>query len=290
MGSKTLQVVGGIVAAVVVGALVAWAGSDGSDEVGGVPVFVIGGLLAYAINWVAYVPSLLARTEHYFDLTGSLTYLTVVVVALILSDGLDLRALLVAGAVIIWALRLGSFLFARVRKAGGDGRFDTLKTDALQFLSVWTVQGLWVLLTLAAALAVITARDRRAIGVVGVIGLIVWAVGFAIEVIADRQKSAFKADSANDGRFIATGLWSWSRHPNYFGEIVLWTGIAITAVPILDGWRWLMLISPVFVLVLLTRISGIPLLERRADKRWGGEPEYEEYKATTSVLVPLPPG
>lgn len=273
-----------------VGALVAWAGSDGSDEVGGVPVFVIGGLLAYAINWVAYVPSLLARTEHYFDLTGSVTYLTVVVVALILSDGLDVRAWLVAGAVVIWALRLGSFLFARVRKAGGDGRFDTLKTDALQFLSVWTIQGLWVLLTLAAALAVITARDRRAIGVVGAIGLIVWAVGFAIEVIADRQKSAFKADPANDGRFIATGLWSWSRHPNYFGEIVLWTGIAITAVPILDGWRWLMLISPVFVLVLLTRISGIPLLERRADKRWGGEPEYEEYKASTSVLVPLPPG
>ncbi len=279
----------GLVAAIVVGALVAWAGSDGSVELGGWPVFAIGALLAYVINWLVFVPSYLARTEHYFDLTGSATYISVVVVALLASDGLDLRALLSAGAVLIWALRLGSFLFARVRRAGGDSRFDVLKTNVVQFLSVWTVQGLWVLLTLAAVLAVITTRDRQALGVVGVVGFAVWVIGFAIEVIADRQKSAFRADQANAGRFITTGLWSWSRHPNYFGEIVLWAGLALVAVPVLDGWRWVVLISPLFVFFLLTRVSGVPLLERSADKRWGGEPEYEAYKAATSVLVPLPP-
>jgi steroid 5-alpha reductase family enzyme len=108
-------------------------------------------------------------------------------------------------------------------------------------------------------------------------------------VIADRQKSAFNAKPENKGRFISTGLWSWSRHPNYFGEIVLWIGVAIIALPILRGWQWVTLISPVFIILLLTRISGIPLLERRADQKWGNEAEYQSYKARTSVLVPLPP-
>ena len=121
-------------------------------------------------------------------------------------------------------------------------------------------------------------------------GHAVWLAGFAIEVVADRQKSAFKQDSANDGRFITTGLWAWSRHPNYFGEITLWTGIAIMAVPILSGWQWVVLISPVFVAVLLMRVSGIPMLEARSDKRWGDEEAYQRYRAATPVLVPRPPG
>ena len=109
------------------------------------------------------------------------------------------------------------------------------------------------------------------------------------EVVADTQKSAFKADPANAGRFITTGLWSWSRHPNYFGEITLWTGMAVLALPVLSGWNWVALISPVFVFVLLTRISGIPMLEHRARKRWGDDPAFQAYTANTSVLVPLPP-
>jgi steroid 5-alpha reductase family enzyme len=153
----------------------------------------------------------------------------------------------------------------------------------------WTLQGLWVLLTLAAALAVITGIEREPIGWIAITGMVVWAAGFAIEVAADRQKSAFKRDPANDGRFITSGLWAWSRHPNYFGEIVLWTGIAVIALPVLSGWRWATLISPVFVTLLLTRVSGIPMLEARADERWSEEEEYREYKANTPVLVPRPP-
>ena len=123
--------------------------------------------------------------------------------------------------VAVWALRLGSFLFRRVRRDGRDGRFDEIKVDPLRFFMTWTLQGLWVLLTVAAALAIITGLERRSIGWVAIVGIVVWVVGFAIEVVADRQKSAFKQDPANQGRFISTGLWSWSRHPNYFGEIVL---------------------------------------------------------------------
>jgi steroid 5-alpha reductase family enzyme len=173
--------------------------------------------------------------------------------------------------------------------AGHDGRFDDLKTRPLQFLMAWTMQGLWVLLTVATALAVITGGVRESLGAVGIAGLVIWTAGMLIEIIADRQKSRFKADPANAGAFIDTGLWAWSRHPNYFGEIVLWVGMAIVAVPVLHGWQWATLVSPVFVAVLLIKISGIPLLEERADARWGGQQPYEDYKRRTPVLVPRPP-
>ena len=264
------------------------AGSTGSTEVGPVSVFALCGFLAYAINWLVFVPSNLAKTEHYFDLTGSATYVTVVLVAIVLSEDLDTRSFIVGGMVVVWALRLGSFLFRRVRRAGRDGRFDEIKVDPLRFFMTWTLQCLWVLLTLAAALAIITSEDRKPIGWVAIIGIVIWIAGFAIEVIADGQKSAFKSDPANMGRFITTGLWAWSRHPNYFGEIVLWTGVAVMAVPVLSGWRWLMLISPVFVFLLLTRVSGIPMLEARAEERWGDDTDFQAYTKNTSTLLLRP--
>ena len=278
-----------IVVAVAVGAAVSIAGSSGSVEVSGVRVFALVAAVAYAINWIVFIPSYRAGTERFFDLTGSLTYITVIVLAAALSADLDLRAVLVVAMVMVWAVRLGSFLFARIRRDGFDARFDQIKTDLLRFLMTWTLQGLWVVLTLACALAIVTSAERQSFDVFAFVGLAIWAAGFSIEVVADRQKSAFRADLANKGRYISTGLWSWSRHPNYFGEITLWVGVAVMALPILSGWRWLMLISPVFVFVLLRFISGVPMLEARADERWGDEVDYQAYKKSTSVLALRPP-
>jgi steroid 5-alpha reductase family enzyme len=191
--------------------------------------------------------------------------------------------------VIVWAARLASFLFLRIRAAGEDRRFREIKQSFGRFLFAWTLQGLWVGFSLAAALAVITATRRLDLDLFACVGLLVWLAGFSLEVIADGQKSGFNARPESKGGFISTGLWSWSRHPNYFGEIVLWIGVAIIALPVLRGWQYATLISPVFIIFLLTRISGIPLLEKRADEKWGGTAEYEWYKARTSVLIPLPP-
>jgi steroid 5-alpha reductase family enzyme len=279
----------GIVAALGIGAALAFAGSQGSVEVGGLAVFALGGIIAYSVNLLAFVPSFLARTEKFYDATGSFTYLAVTAIALTVSDDIDARAVVVAAMVAVWAIRLGSFLFARIRRDGSDGRFDTIRGDFLRFLMTWMLQGLWVFLTLAAALAIITSDDRDGIDIFAVVGIVVWLIGFVVEVTADAQKSAFRADPANEGRFITTGLWAWSRHPNYFGEITLWLGISIMAVPVLSGWRWAVLVSPLFVYTLLTRVSGVPLLEYRARKRWGDEPEFVEYTKHTPTLFPKPP-
>ena len=283
------QIIVGIAIAVVLGAFMSWAGSDGGDRVGTIPVFAICGALAFAINWAAFIPAVLKHTENYYDLTGGIAYITTTAVAVALSSELDLRATLVAGMVMFWSIRLASFLFMRISKSGKDGRFDDIKNRPSRFLLAWTLQGLWVLLTAAAAFAVITGGVREPLGVVGIIGIAVWVFGIAIETVADRQKSTFREDPANEGKFINTGLWAWSRHPNYFGEIVLWIGVAIVALPVLHGWQWATLISPVFVAFLLIKVSGIPMLEERADVRWGGQDDYEAYKRKTPVLIPKPP-
>jgi steroid 5-alpha reductase family enzyme len=280
------------VVAIAVAVGIAAAGSDGGQRVAGVPVFALCVAVAFIVQWLVFIPAYVLRTERFFDLTGGLTYILVVSVALMLTPPLDARSGLLWALVLVWAGRLATFLFARVRKAGKDSRFDDLKSTFVRFLNVWTLQGLWVSLTLAAALAAITsATSVPATGLdsFAVVGLIVWIIGFALEAVADAQKRRFRADPANHDRFISTGLWAWSRHPNYFGEIVLWTGIAIISVPALSGWQWVTLISPVFVFVLLTRISGIPLLEKKADATWGGQDEYERYKSKTPALLPLPP-
>lgn len=278
-----------IAVAVAIGAVIAWAGASGGKAAAGIGIHWWVLATAFAINWIAFVPAFIKQTEHYYDLIGSVTYLTTTVLAVALANPSGARGWLLTALIVIWALRLGTFLFRRVKAVGKDGRFDRLKTNAPRFAMTWTLQALWVVFTAAAAHAAIAAAEPKPLGVWALLGLLIWLIGFGFEAVADSQKSAFRSDPSNAGRFITSGLWAWSRHPNYFGEIVLWIGIAVIAAPVLSGWQYLTLLSPVFVIVLLTRISGLPALEARAQKRWGDDPEYQHYKATTPVLIPRPP-
>jgi steroid 5-alpha reductase family enzyme len=271
---------------IIIGLLVAYAGSQNGSTLGGVPVFALMVGLAFLIQWLVFIPAFMRQTEKFFDLTGSLTYISIAILSVILSPGVDARAILLMALVVIWAVRLGTFLFGRIKKAGKDDRFDEIKPSFVRFLNVWTIQGLWVTFTAAAALVGITTTARKELDVFAILGLLVWVVGFALEVTADSQKSRFSADPANKGKFIHTGLWARSRHPNYFGEILLWVGVAVIALPVLQGWQWIALISPIFVTLLITRVSGVPLLEKKADAKWGGQPDYEAYKKNTPVLIP----
>ena len=185
----------------------------------------------------------------------------------------------------IWAIRLSSFLFLRIHHAGKDGRFDQLKTSPVRFLVPWTLQALWVFLTLNVVI-VINSQSGPAppLGIWDGIGFMVWVMGFGIEVVADSQKTAFNANPENEGKWIDEGLWSRCRHPNYLGEILLWTGVAIFGVACFEGLEMVSWISPVFVYLLLTKVSGIPLLDRRALAKWGDDPEYQKYRENTPAL------
>jgi steroid 5-alpha reductase family enzyme len=282
------QPASGIAISVAIGALIGWGGSNGSARVGGLAVFGICAALAYLVNWAAFVPSFLHRTERFYDITGTLTYVSMIAAAVASGPRSDV-GLVLAALVLVWALRLGTFLFRRISQDGSDGRFDRIKSSFPRFALTWTMQAMWCLLTASCALAVIASRRDARVGWTTLVGFVVWLVGFGVEVVADQQKRAFRRVPANKGRFITGGLWAWSRHPNYFGEIVLWVGISLIAVEHLRGWQFLTLISPVFVWALLTRISGIPLLDAIARRRWGKEPEYQAYLSRTPALVPRPP-
>ncbi|MEP4148302.1 MAG: DUF1295 domain-containing protein [Halioglobus sp.] len=267
------------------GVAIAWAGSQGSTMTGALPVFAWCALLAFALQWGAFVPAYLKQTEKFYDLTGSITYISCIALALALSGHNDPRSILLGTLVALWAIRLGSFLFARIQQDGSDSRFDKIKPNPLRFFFTWSLQGLWVLITAACALAAISAQEKVPLTLMDMFAIAIWVIGFGIEVVADRQKRAFRKN-AGAGEFIKSGLWAKSRHPNYFGEIMLWVGIGLLALPALSGWQLATLISPIFVYLLLTRVSGVPLLEKKADSKWGGQADYENYKVNTPVLIP----
>ena len=251
-------------------------------------VLLAGAALALGINWVAFVPAYLARTERFYDITGTLTFLSVVACALVLAPQSP-RGWLLAAMVTVWTVRLGTFLFHRVHQDGGDARFAEIKQSAPRFLLAWTLQGVWVFVTLLAMLLAMASPHQAPIGLADVVGATLWMVGLAIEVVADQQKRAFKRAAANAGGFIHTGLWAWSRHPNYFGEMLLWVGVTVVAATTFGGWTWLGLVSPVFVAALIGGVSGVPLLEARAEAAFGHRADYQAYKKGTPVLVPRPP-
>lgn len=273
-----------------IGLAFAWAAGSGSLMLAGVPAVFLCACLALAVNWLAFIPAAALRSDRFYDTTGAITYLTVIATACVAAWPLGPRSAVVAGMVAIWTIRLGSFLFTRIHAAGGtDVRFEKIKVNPPRFFVAWTLQAVWVIFTAAAALVVITAPDPQPLDAFFWVGAALWLIGFAVEVISDEQKRRFKADPANQGRFITTGLWAWSQHPNYFGEITLWTGILVIALPQLSGWSWLAVASPLFVALLLTRVSGINLLDAIATKRWGDDPAWQAYRRNTPVLFPRPP-
>ena len=266
------------------GGMMAYFGEGGVFSFG---VFTLCGILIYAVQWIVFVPSYLLHTEHFFDLTGGATYILAVLLGLTLSPVTPISVCLTA-CVCIWALRLAGFLFLRVRKVGKDVRFDKLKKSFPRYFLTWNVQALWIYLTAGSVLAAITSQVPSDIGAIEVFGLTIWALGFSIEVVADWQKWRFRSYQDSNDRFIDEGLWSLSRHPNYFGEITLWTGLAIASFNSLMGLQYATLISPLFVAFLLIRVSGIPLLRDRAEAKWGSNSDYQSYVKRTRLLLPLP--
>ncbi|MDG2491218.1 MAG: DUF1295 domain-containing protein [Flavobacteriaceae bacterium] len=258
-----------------------------SSEAASIGFYVL--ILIYVIQLVVFLISYALKTEHYYDLTGGITYISVVLYTVYqknLTGELDLRSIVLGSLILIWAARLSSFLFLRVKKVGKDRRFDKIKTNFTRFMLAWTLQGFWVFMCTLPAITAIASESKSAdLFLIG--GAALWLFGFVVEVIADSQKSKFNQNPKNKGKFISCGIWSISRHPNYVGEVLLWTGIAIIAIPSLSGLQYLALISPVFTYLLLTRVSGVNLLEASSDKKWGLDEDYIQYKKKTPIFFPF---
>ena len=246
-------------------------------------------LLAYVIHWIAYIPAYMFQTEKFYDLTGSVTYLSVVwfvFLSTYKSISLNFGNLILVLLISIWTIRLGLFLFMRIHKAGEDKRFRSIKTSASQFFMTFTLSGLWVTLCSMCALVAISSPEGLVMNALTYIGIILFIIGFGIEIIADNQKTAFRSIEANKDSFITSGLWSKSRHPNYFGEVLLWFAIAVISFSSLEGLQLITLISPVFTYILLVYVSGVRMLEDMNDKKWADNEQYKSYKKNTPMLFP----
>ena len=246
-------------------------------------------LLAYVIHWIAYIPAYVFQTEKFYDLTGSVTYLSVVwfvFLSTYQSISLNFGNLILVLLISIWTIRLGLFLFMRIHKAGEDKRFRTIKTSASQFFMTFTISGLWVTLCSMCALVAISSPEGLVMNALTYVGIILFIIGFGIEIVADNQKTAFRSIEANKDSFITSGLWSKSRHPNYFGEVLLWFAIAVISFSSLEGLQLITLISPVFTYILLVYVSGVRMLEDMNDKKWADNEQYKFYKKNTPMLFP----
>ena len=243
-------------------------------------------LIAFLIQWALFIPAYIFQTEKFYDLSGSLTYISVVSFCFYSnyeSSRINLGNVIISSLIIMWAVRLGSFLFIRIKKAGEDIRFREIKKSPSRFFMTWTLQGMWVSLCSACALAGIA--NGIEINSYFYIGIIVFIIGFTAEIIADNQKSKFRKDPNNRDKFISSGLWKHSRHPNYLGEITLWLGISIISFSSLAGWQLITLISPIFTYLLLVYVSGIRILDYNGNKKWGHLDSYKDYRKNTPRLI-----
>ena len=266
--------------------LINFAGQNIEIEIRGINAFTFILIVAVLLQIIFFIPSFLLKTEKYYDLVGSLTYIATVSLAYFSVENKTMIDSIIYFYVMVWALRLGIYLFRRVRNDGKDVRFEQAKRHFLWFLQYWMGQALWVSLTACTAIIGILSPEDDLLPVLAMIGMALWLSGFTIESVSDYQKRVFRKENNPSEAFIHTGLWARSRHPNYFGEIMLWTGIAVIALNTLTGIEYITLVSPIFVYILLTRMSGINKLEQIADERYGHLEEYQRYKRNTPVLVP----
>ena len=275
---------------VIIAIFLSWFGSGEEQLLFGFPVLFIIALSSFFIHWIIFIPSYLFKSEKFYDITGTIAYLFMfgcsAYISSLNSNSATLRTQLVLFLVILWSLRLGLFLLFRVFKAGEDRRFNNVKTSFSKFFMYFTISALWTFVTTANALIVILNNSQIGLDLYFALGISLWIIGFSLEVIADEQKRRFKKSNKTD-QFIKSGLWSVSRHPNYFGEILLWFGIAFISFPVLGELQYLTLISPLFVIMLLTKVSGINQLEEYADEKWGHLEDYKDYKRKTSILIPF---
>ena len=247
-------------------------------------------IISFMIQAVFFAFAAGFKTDRVTDFSYSLSFIVLTLVVLFVTRAFHGLQILIAVCIVAWGLRLGSYLFVRILKIGKDDRFDDKREDFLKFLGFWILQAVAVWAIMLPYVVFLSLDTLYPVNWVSILGFVLWIGGFLIEVVSDRQKYVFKSNPDNRGRWISTGLWRFSRHPNYFGEFLLWWGLFLIVLPALSGLLYITIIGPVFITGLLLFVTGIPPLEKSAESKYGGMEEYNEYKRRTSLFILWPPG
>jgi len=247
-------------------------------------LFTLGVSLGVQAVFFAFAATL--RTDKVTDLSYGLSFVLIAAALWRHARAEGVAPIVLAVMVIAWGVRLSGYLLYRIIHMGKDARFDGIREQFWSFLKFWSFQGVavWVILL------PVTLWFSRPGGWTPWMsaGASIWLLGLVIEAVADQQKFAFKRTPEGRSRWTDTGLWRYSRHPNYFGELLCWWGVFVFAAPGLGGYAALALAGPLMITALLLFATGIPPLEASAMKKWGSEPEYQAYRRRTRTLVPLP--
>lgn len=242
-------------------------------------------IISIIIQIVLFIPAYLLQTDKLTDMAYSITFILLVWIAT-LSTTITIPKIILSILVTLWGLRLGTYLVARIWKTGLDNRFNDFRKNFFGFLGFWVIQGVTVFVVLLPAFFFINSTIQPNAWLL-LAGGALFIKGLFWETIADLQMWQFKADKKNKGKFINVGVWKKSRHPNYFGEILVWLGAYVFAFSALNLTESIIgLVSPLFIFVLLRFFSGVPPLEKKNDKRWGDQKDYQKYKKNTPLLFP----
>ncbi|HOX33616.1 MAG TPA: DUF1295 domain-containing protein [Spirochaetales bacterium] len=244
---------------------------------------------SFAIQGLFFAFAASFKTDKVTDLSYSLSFALLALLLVSANTAFAPAQLLAAALVVAWAARLGSYLLRRILRIGKDARFDDKRGSFAKFLGFWILQAIAVWAIMLPTTLLLSLPSPEPLGPLSLAGAALWLLGFAIEAASDAQKYAFRNDPANKGRWIESGLWKYSRHPNYFGEVLVWWGLFFLALPSLPAGALFAVAGPIFITLLLLFVSGVPLLERSADEKHGKDPAYQAYKARTSLFIPLPP-
>lgn len=242
--------------------------------------------LSLIVQAVFFAFAATLKTDKVTDLSYGLTFVLMAAALLSTAAAAGTPAYVLALMVIAWGLRLAGYLLYRIIHMKRDARFDGIREKFWSFFKFWLFQGLavWVIMlpvTLWFSDPTPWTHWKTA-------GVAVWLIGLVIEAVADQQKFQFKRTAAGRSRWTDTGLWRFSRHPNYFGELLCWWGVFLFTARDLGAWAWLGLLGPIAITVILIWGTGIPTLEASARKKWGADPEYQAYRRRTRLLIPLP--
>lgn len=252
-------------------------------------------IVTVAMQFTFFLVACSCKFDKVTDFAGGTNFVVLAVLTFCLATTWNWRQITVTAFIVVWGLRLSGYLLYRIIKIGEDKRFDDKRENCLAFAGFWTFQAVWVFTVSLPVIFVNAPSSATKLNPDNdwtpqdIVGAIFFVVGLLCEAFADIQKFNFRNDPNNKGKWCDIGLWKYTRHPNYFGEITLWWGIFIMSTSILTYGQWAAVLGPLFTMAILLFLSGIPLLEKKADERYRKNELYIEYKTKTSPLVPSPP-